>query len=195
VLWFTAFIENVFPPSPSDVLILFIATLIGIGTIGHIESIAIATLGSVMGFLTAFLLGRQFGRRWVDTGRVPFASKGAIERVEQWFKKYGYWVIVANRFLSGTRAVISFFAGMSDLDLAKTTLLCGVSALAWNILLIELGRLLGRNWHRGIGILRRYETAVTIVLAAVVLFFVIRWLLKKKAAPQSTSESSSDTSS
>ena len=61
-LWVTTYIENIFPPSPSDVVMLFIATLIGIGTIDLIPAIGIATLGSIMGFLTAFLIGRRFGR-------------------------------------------------------------------------------------------------------------------------------------
>ena len=39
-----------------------------------------------------------------------------IEKIEVWFAKYGYWVIFANRFLSGTRSVISLFAGIFKLN-------------------------------------------------------------------------------
>ncbi len=65
----TTYVENIFPPSPSDVVMLCIATLIGIGTVGLVPSIAIATLGSTMGFLTAFALGRRYGRRLLASGR------------------------------------------------------------------------------------------------------------------------------
>lgn len=178
-LWFTTFIENVFPPSPSDVVMLFIATLIGLGTIDLVPALGIATLGSVMGFLTAFLIGRRFGRALTRSERFPFLTKNSLKKVDAWFDKYGYWVIVINRFLAGTRAVVSFFAGMSDLNLAKTTLLCAVSALAWNTLIILLGRFVGSNWEAGAEILRRYGLIVTIVLGAIVLFFVGRWLFRK----------------
>jgi membrane protein DedA with SNARE-associated domain len=188
VLWFVTYIENVFPPSPSDVVMLFIATLVGIGTIGHVPAIAVATLGSVMGFLTAFLVGRRVGRRAVESNKIPFVSVDSLRKVDSWFEKYGYWVIVANRFLAGTRAVISFFAGMTKLDLTKTTILCAISALAWNIIVIELGALLGNNWRKGQEILRQYGLVVTILLAAVILFFVVRWIIRRRR--KSSSEES-----
>ena len=41
MLFFISYFENIFPPSPSDILIIFIATLIGIGTLGLGKSIII----------------------------------------------------------------------------------------------------------------------------------------------------------
>jgi membrane protein DedA with SNARE-associated domain len=179
-IWVTTYIENVFPPSPSDVVLLFIATLIGFGTIGHLPAIAIATLGSVMGFLTAFLIGRRLGRRMVESEKIPFITVRSLKKVDRWFDKYGYWVIVANRFLAGTRAVVSFFAGMTKLDLLRTTILSAISALAWNILVIELGAFLGSNWRQGQHILKQYGMVVTIVLAALIVYMVVRWLVRRK---------------
>ena len=37
-------------------------------------------------------------------------------KVEKWFADWGYWVIFANRFLSGTRSVVSIFAGLFHLN-------------------------------------------------------------------------------
>jgi membrane protein DedA with SNARE-associated domain len=169
-LFITTYIENIFPPSPSDVVMLFIATLIGMGTIGHVPAIAIATAGSVLGFMTAFLLGRRYGRQWIASGKMPFVKKESLTKVDGWFDKYGYWVIVANRFL----------AGMSKLNLLKTTLLCTISALAWNILILEFGAFLGSNWREGEAILGKYGWGVTILLIAIILFFVIRWIVKRR---------------
>ncbi len=188
-LWFTTYIENIFPPSPSDVVMLFIATLIGVGTIGHIPAITIATLGSVMGFLTAFIIGRRYGRRLVESGKLPFITESSVTKVDSWFAKYGYWVIVANRFLAGTRAVISFFAGMSKLDLKKTTILASASALAWNVAIIELGAFLGQNWQEGVGILRQYGLVVTILLGAIILFVAIRWFIRRRRGTPPSSPS------
>lgn len=178
-LWFTTFVENIFPPSPSDVVMLFIATLIGIGTIDFVPALGVATLGSVMGFLTAFYLGRRFGRAMTRSEKFPFLTKNSIRKVDGWFDKYGYWVIVVNRFLAGTRAVVSFFAGMSEMNVAKTTLLCTISALAWNGLIIALGDIVGSNWEKGAEILRRYGLIVTVILVVVALFFIGRWLVRR----------------
>ena len=181
-LWVTTYIENIFPPSPSDVVMLFIATLIGIGTIGFIPALAIATTGSVAGFLTAFYLGRRFGKALTKSTRFPFLTKKSVANVDKWFDKYGYGVIVINRFLAGTRAVVSFFAGMSELEIKKTTLLCTVSALAWNALILVLGTLVGENWEQGAVILRKYGLVVTGIVVAIALFFAGRWLYRKRKA-------------
>lgn len=183
-LWLVCFIENVFPPSPSDLLMLFIATLIGFGTIDFLPAVAVATTGSVMGFITAFYLGRTYGRRLMEWGKLPFLTPESLQKVETWFAKYGYWVIIVNRFLAGTRAVISFFAGIARLQPLRTTILCAISALAWNVGVIWLGSFLGSNWEYGENILDRYGIAVTILLGGIILFFVAKKLLqqrKKKA--------------
>ena len=179
-LGITTYVENLFPPSPSDVVMLGIATLIGLGTVALVPSIAIATLGSTMGFLTAFALGRCYGRRLLASGRVPFLTNAAVTKVDGWFNRYGYWVIVVNRFLAGTRAGISFCAGMSRLDLWRTTILCTVSALAWNGIIIWLGSILGDNWQRGAQILTQYGQVVTLILVALALGVVIRWWLHRR---------------
>jgi membrane protein DedA with SNARE-associated domain len=179
-LFATTYIENLFPPSPSDVVMLFIATLVGIGTVDLVPTLLMATAGSVTGFLTAFLLGRRFGRSLATSNRFPFLSRSAIEKVEGWFERYGYGVIVANRFLAGTRAVISFFAGMSELRIVKTTLLCTVSALVWNTLVVGMGAYFGENWEKGAELLRQYGVIVMSLIVAVALFLLIRWIYRRK---------------
>lgn len=194
MLWFSAYIENLVPPSPSDVVMLFIATLIGIGVIDLVPAIAIATAGSVMGFLTAFWIGRRWGRRLLESGRVPFLTAASVEKVDRWFDRWGYGVIVVNRFLAGTRAVISFFAGMSRLGAPRTTLLCTVSALVWNGAIIVLGSLLGKNWEKGQAILQRYGEVVTLLLIGLVVVLIIRRIARKRTdtVPTSTTDASSD---
>lgn len=179
MLFFISYIENIFPPSPSDILIIFIATLIGIGTIGLGESIIISTLGSITGFLTAFWLGRKYGRKWIDDKKFKFLDKSSFEKVENWFEKYNYGIIIANRFLAGTRAIISFFAGMSKLKIVPTTILCSISALIWNTILINIGKLLGDNWEYGVKLLSEYNMVVLSVLALVVVYFTTNYFIKK----------------
>ncbi len=97
-------------------------------------------------------------------------------------------MIVANRFLAGTRAVISFFAGMSQLEFWRTTLLCTLSALVWNGVIIYLGMVLGNNWKLGEKILAQYGEVVSIILGALVLFFVVRWWIRRRRQKSEGSE-------
>ena len=63
MMFLIAYVENIFPPSPSDVLLVFCGTLIGIGTIGFIPSLLCATLGSTLGFMTAYSAGRLLDKK------------------------------------------------------------------------------------------------------------------------------------
>src|SRR6202008_4984466 len=87
--------------------------------------------GSTVGFMIMYIFGRWFGKKILDAGKMPFINLDTLHKLERWFVKYGYWLIVGNRFLSGTRAVVSFFAGISGLNLLKTTILSFISSVCW----------------------------------------------------------------
>ncbi|MBM2846235.1 MAG: hypothetical protein HW407_1547 [Bacteroidetes bacterium] len=145
-----------------------------------------ATAGSTFGFVAMYKIGDWFGDRVLEEGKIKFIPITAVKKVEAWFTRYGYWIIIANRFLSGTRAVVSFFAGMSELNLLKTTLLSFLSALVWNSILLSGGYYLGSNWQK-IGIyLSTYSQIVTGVLIVVVLMFVAKFLYQKNSNQKST---------
>jgi membrane protein DedA with SNARE-associated domain len=126
-----------------------------------------------------YRLGVWFGLKYIEGGRIKYLPVESIRKVEEWFGRYGYWVVVVNRFLTGTRAVVSFFAGMSRLRLGLTTVLCAVSALLWNAILISGGYYLGRNWERIGFYLTTYSQIVTTIVVTVVVVVVVRYLMKR----------------
>jgi membrane protein DedA with SNARE-associated domain len=179
-LFFFAFIENLFPPSPSDLVIVIGGTLIGAGDLNFILTLVFATIGSITGFMLMFYIGSTVDRRVVESGKYKFIPVDTIHKVENWFRKYGYYVIVANRFMPGTRAVISFFAGISNLDPKRTFTLCFVSALAWNIIMLYLGYIFGDNVQVVDEYLTTYTNIVIAVTSVVILFFIVRLFFRKK---------------
>ncbi len=174
-IFLIAYLENIFPPSPSDMVIVFGGSLAGFGQVDLLGALAAATLGSAFGFATMFGIGHWFGVKILESGRLRFLPKESIDKVEGWFRRYGYGIIIANRFLAGTRAVVSFFAGMSHLRFIYTLPLCFISALIWNSILVLAGNSLGKNWQK-IGVyLTAYSQTVTAILVVVVLFLVGRY--------------------
>jgi len=185
-MFLVAYIENVFPPSSSDVLLIFAGTLIGIGTVGFWPALLISTAGSTLGFLTAYFLGRYFQRSIVDGRFSRFLPVNLIVQVENLFLRYGYGLIVANRFLAGTRAIVSFFAGMSRLNLTVTTSLCFVSALAWNAILLYLGKIFASNWRMAAQYLELYSKVATgFVIILLAIFFWWFFKVRKRQVPTS----------
>jgi membrane protein DedA with SNARE-associated domain len=182
LMFFIAYIENIFPPSPSDVLLVFAGTLVGIGVVGFAPALTLATLGSTLGFMTAYVLGRYFEQHFVSGRYHRYLPVNAIHQVERLFKRFGYGVIVANRFLAGTRAIVSFFAGMSKMNLPATTLLSAVSAAVWNSILLYLGVIFANNWRVAAEYLETYTKVVTVVVGAAVAIILWRFFRKRRDA-------------
>jgi membrane protein DedA with SNARE-associated domain len=155
--------------------------MVGLGTIDFTIALIVTTAGSITGFLTMYKVGDWFGESIIEKRKLTFISLDSIHTVEEWFRRYGYWIIVANRFLSGTRSVVSFFAGLSKLKVLRTTMLCGVSALIWNWLMISAGALLGENWNSVALYLSTYsQIVVGIMVTALVVWGIRRIYFRNK---------------
>jgi membrane protein DedA with SNARE-associated domain len=141
------YIENIFPPWPGDSVIIFTGSLVALDVVGFFPLLMVATIGSTLGFGTMYYLGLKFDTTIIESGRFRWISTKSIRKVERWFATYGYWLIIINRFLAGTRAVIAFFAGMSKINFKISILLSFVSALLWNTIIIYLGKIGGDNWE------------------------------------------------
>ena len=174
-----AFLENVFPPLPSDVVVLFVGSLVGVGTIDFTVALIITTIGSTIGFVLMYKVGDWFGLKILETGKLRFIPVDKVHKVEGWFRKYGYFLIVVNRFLTGTRAVVSFIAGMSELPFTATTILSFISALVWNFLLLFAGKELGQNWQVIGSYVAAYSKAVTLMLVLIVLLLVLSYVYRR----------------
>ncbi len=174
-LFISAFFENVLPPIPGDTVVVIGAYLVTTGQLDFWGVYISTTLGSVAGFFTMYLAGLRYGRPFIyKKSRRKIFKPEQIKKVEVWFGKWGYWVIFANRFLSGTRSVISLFAGMFHLNGWYVMALALISALIWNALLISGGLLLGRNWHRITEIIAQYNRYFLIALAVLVIYWLVR---------------------
>jgi membrane protein DedA with SNARE-associated domain len=179
-----ALLENIFPPAPSDIMIVAAGSLVGMGQLDFSLTLVCATAGSTSGFMIMYKIGEWFGDHILERGKIRFIPIEAVHKVEKWFSQYGYWIIVVNRFLTGTRAVVSFFAGMSELKLLPTTVLCFVSAMIWNAILIATGTYLGHNWERIGFYLTTYSHAVTAIVIILVLLLAARFVYNRRGVRQ-----------
>ena len=179
VLFLFAFIENIFPPSPSDVIVVVGASLIATTSIGYLPVLFITSFGSSLGYMLMYYVGKLFGEKIIRSGKLSFITQEGLSNTDIWFNKWGYKLILANRFMPGTRSVISFFTGVYELEVLKTFILSSISAFAWNALIVYAGMLLGSN----VGVidyyLSTYSTVGIIISVIVILFFVVKYFAKR----------------
>ena len=182
VLGFSAFMENIFPPAPGDMIVAFGAFLVGAGRLGFVGVFISTTLGSLLGFMTLFGLGGYLGRRFFIERDFFFFKKENIVRTGNWFKKYGYFIVTFNRFFPGIRSVISIAGGVYKLDRRKVVFLALLSAAIWNLIWISIGYTLGSNWEVVENELKiifaRYNFIILSIL--LVLFLYVTFFKNKK---------------
>jgi membrane protein DedA with SNARE-associated domain len=182
ILFFFAFIENVFPPSPSDVVVVVGAALIATTSVDYVPVLFVTSIGSALGFILMYYVGKLFGDKVVRSGKLKFLSEEDISKTDIWFTRYGYKLILANRFLPGTRSVISFFAGTYELELGKTFFLAAISAFVWNAIIIYMGMVFGNNVEKIDYYLSTYATIIIIITVIVVVIFAGRYIYKRLKA-------------
>ncbi len=180
ILFFFSFIENIFPPSPSDVVVVVGASLIASTAIGFLPVLFITSIGSALGFILMYYVGLLLSEKVLRTNKLKFISPDALKKTDEWFSKYGYRIILANRFLPGTRSVISFFSGVHELNVLKTFFYALISAFLWNTIIVYLGMVLGNNIALIDYYLKTYSNIGLGITALIIIYFIIKYLIKNK---------------
>ena len=182
VLFFGSFVEYVFPPFPGDTLVLLGAWYAVHGALSWPMTFLAVTAGAVAGAFLDYRLGVALGRRLDRRAhRKGGLTEERLLRFEGSYRRWGAWLLVANRFLPGIRAFFFLAAGASGIPLAKVLLFGGISAAAWNALLLGAGSLLVESADQLLRLIERYTLAAWIAMAAAASLLALRALFLRWA--------------
>ncbi len=172
VFFLVAYLENIIPPVPGDVLVAFGGYLAAESVIHLIPVLLLTTAASVLGFMSVYLLGSRWGSKIQDQKErnwlVRFIPLKYINTVRDWMSRWGQGVVLANRFLAGTRSVISLTAGISQTRVSYTVISSTVSSLLWNGILLGCGWIVHENWR----VIGEYLSIYGWVIMTVIILFV-----------------------
>lgn len=173
-LGLAVFIENVFPPIPSELFLALAGFTAANGTFTPAAGILWATIGSVTGALVLYGLGAWFGRYrlYKAAYAMPLVDIDDVERTERWFIKYGYWTVFLGRMIPIFRSLISIPAGIERMNLGLFTLFTAIGSLIWNTLFIMGGYLLGTNFH----LIADYADMFSNVVLIAVVLVLATWI-------------------
>ncbi|MGU3294789.1 DedA family protein [Williamsia sp. M5A3_1d] len=170
------FVETIFPPIPSEVVLPFAGYLSRSGDLSFVGLLLWSTIGAWLGALVLYGLGR-----WVGLDRtVDFAvwtrivSRRDAERGAQWFARFGTWSVFLGRMIPGVRSIISLPAGAGAMNLAVFSALTIAGSALWNGLLLGVGVALGTQNDRFQDYLGYFDYVVYTVLAVAVVVLIVR---------------------
>lgn len=184
IFGFIAYLENVVPPIPGDILVVFGGYLAAEQVIGFYTLLSVTTVASVIGFMNMYVIGRYFGDK-IEVQRrkfwlMKFLDVKYFDKAKRWMAIWGQWVIVTNRFLAGTRSIISVTAGLTQTKVYQTIISSSISSLLWNFILLGLGWIVHENWQIIGHYLNIYGTVILSVLVILIAAKLIYNRLSKK---------------
>lgn len=183
VFFAIAYLENVVPPIPGDILVVFGGYLAGESIIHLVPVYILTTIASVIGFMSVYTVGWFWGSKIdVKEPRSWLIRKMGIDylpKVRVWMQRWGQLVIIANRFLAGARSIISITAGLSRTEPKRTALSALVSSSLWNGLLMGAGWVIQENWKIIVHYLSIYSQTLTLLVIIVVLLR-LTWIIRQR---------------
>lgn len=185
VFFLIAYLENIIPPVPGDILVAFGGYLAAEQLVSFSLLLGITTIASVFGFMTMYAIGNHWGYK-IEHQRekfwlMRFIDVKYFDKGKRWMERWGQGAILANRFLAGTRSVISITAGIYRTRVWTTVLSSAVSSVLWNFVLLMLGWIVHENWYEIGEYLNLYGqiVLVLIILAVSARFGYIFWKRRK----------------
>lgn len=176
-LYIVMTLANIGAPVGSEIVLPAAGAL---AATGHLSSawiaIAVAVCAELSGQSIGYAVGRFGGRPAVDRfgGYVRF-HHAELERVDQFFARYGSFAVFICRFIPVIRGIVGIPAGIARMPLWPFYLWTFLGSLLFCTGFVLLGAELGA--HAGpIGeSFRRYALVIAaVVVVALIVFFVVR---------------------
>lgn len=178
-IFFLIFIENIFPPIPSEVVLLFGGFMTTYSKLSIMFMILFSTLGSVAGAIVLYYVGKILNKDRLkkivsgNVGKVLRLKAGDIEKAAYWFETKGNKTVFFCRFIPVVRSLISIPAGMSEMAIVKFLLYTFAGSIIWNTVLLVIGNRVGNNWKDIVSIMNQYSHIVLILLILLFVVFLI----------------------
>ena len=182
---FLMFLETVFPPIPSEVIMSLAGVRAGQGTMTLWGVILAGTAGAMFGNFFWYLLARVIGierfRPLIERyGRWLTVDWPDVEKAERLFGRHGGAIVGFGRVMPTIRSIVSIPAGLLHMRLKTFLLWSTIGTAGWSAALAVAGYLLGRRFADIDKVLGPISVAV---IALIVLAYVWRQLTWRKRHP------------
>jgi membrane protein DedA with SNARE-associated domain len=172
---FLMFLENLFPPIPSELIMPLAGFTASKGDLQIIPSIIAGVVGTILGAFPWYYIGRFISEprleAWVDRyGKWLGFSGKDIKKSQHWFDKHGKAVVFFGRLIPGVRTLISLPAGIDAMPMPTFLIYSTAGTTIWVTALTLAGYFLGEKYT----LVEEYVGPLSkVVLGLLVLAFII----------------------
>ncbi|MCS6959867.1 MAG: DedA family protein [Pseudanabaenaceae cyanobacterium SKYGB_i_bin29] len=145
------FLENLFPPIPSEVIMPLAGFTVAKGEMTMPLAITAGVVGTLLGAVpwygAGWLLGQERLSQFLD--RLPRwtgLSGEDITKASAWFEQHGQKAVLLGRLVPGVRTLISVPAGIARMSPVTFFSYSTVGIIGWTTFLAYSGYLLGANY-------------------------------------------------
>jgi membrane protein DedA with SNARE-associated domain len=171
------FLESTFFPFPSEIIMIPAGYLAFKGEMSIYIIILVGILGSLAGALFNYYFALKFGRKFIISyGKYFLVSPKTLDKLEEFFTKYGDISTFSGRLIPGIRQLISLPAGLAKMDMKKFLLYSGLGSGIWVIFLSVLGFVVGENQD----LISKYLKEATIIALISISIITLIYFIKRK---------------
>ena len=170
------FVENVFPPIPSEIIIPLAGFMVSKGQLSFVGVVAAGTIGSALGSLPFYYVGRTIKEKRLRKliakyGRWLTISDNDLDRAKSWFGKYGGWTVFFCRLIPGVRSLISLPAGIERMNIISCLLWSAAGLALWTTVLTSAGYLLRSNFEK---VEEYLDPVAYLIIGALIIAYIYR---------------------
>ena len=185
--------ETVVPPIPSEAVLGLAGVLINDGRMNIVPVILFATLGSVVGALFFYYVGRALGprRSHAFLDRLPLVETADVDKTFEWFEKHGRSAVFFGRMVPIVRSFVSVPAGVVKMPFLPFIIYTAFGSLIWNSVLIALGVAAGDFVEKNLHYLDYVVVGVAVLAVAWMVYRRITQKYRGKTGRYGPGESAS----
>ena len=181
------FLENVFPPIPSEVIMSVSGVMVAQGRFDFWTLVAVAVAGTTLGNWVWYWVGRWFGyarlKPLIDRyGRWLTLDWDEVEKLHDWFLRFGSGIVFVFRFVPIARTMVSLPAGMVGMSQVKFLIWTAAGSTIWISAIAGAGNWFGKQFAE---VDRFIGPLAVVAIGSIVLLYVYRVVTWK---PKATSE-------
>ena len=177
-------IENIFPPSPSDVFVTMAAFLSHDGSYVPVTIFLTAWVGSLAGAVSVYAGAARFADHFTGSrvGRLILPPRAMAFLLSQ-YGRYGAFGLFLTRLLPGFRSVVAPFAGLNRIGPARFLVPTALASGLWFAALTWIGVRLGTQWEVVVRVLNTVLSTLGAASGVLVVVLVIGFLWWRRRNP------------